>query len=248
MLFYSILLGVIQGFTEFLPVSSSGHLVLIQELLGIKEADLFFDILLHLGTVFSVIVFFGRRLIPLFKKRFLFLVVGSLPAALMGVVLGSVIEIFFSSLLFIGLAFLVTAFFNYRTSINRGKEKKLNYLNSFTVGLGQALAIFPGISRSGTTIFAGVASGLPKKEAVEFSFLLSVPAVLGALGYEAISKYPLSISLNGYHLLGFITAFISGLIAIKLVFAFLLGNKFKLFAFYCLIAGIISLAFTARGF
>lgn len=240
---WALVLGVLQGFTEFLPVSSSGHLVLTQSLIpGFSQPGVLFDVCLHFGTLFAVLFFFRKRIFKLSFKYILYIVVATIPAVIVGFLLKDLISILFSSVEVVGVALIVTGLLNFLTSKHKEEEKSLNYKKSFFVGLMQAFAIVPGISRSGSTIFAGVKSGLTSKDAAEFSFLISVPAIIGANILEIYSSWGEKINYIPY-IIGFIAAFISGVLAIKLVLKFLEEKKFKIFAFYCLALGIITLLF-----
>lgn len=240
---WSLVLGVLQGFTEFLPVSSSGHLVLVQSLIpGFSQPGVLFDVCLHFGTLFAVLFFFRKRLFKLSFKYILYIVVATIPAVIVGFLLKDYIHRLFSSVTVVGVALIFTGLLNYLTSKHKEEEKSLDYKKSIFVGLMQAFAIIPGISRSGSTIFAGVKSGLSSKDAAEFSFLISVPAIIGANILEIYLSWGEKINYIPY-IIGFIAAFISGILAIKLVLKLLEEKKFKIFAFYCLALGIITLLF-----
>ncbi len=238
----SIFLGILQGLTEFLPVSSSGHLVIAQNLIpGFTQEGVLFDVILHAGTVLAVLYYFRKTLLRLTSKYLLLLLIGTIPAGLVGVLLGSSIEKLFDGVYLVGLALLFTAVLNFLTDKAKTESKKISIKNSILIGMAQALAIIPGISRSGSTIFAGTSLGIKRKEAAQFSFLLSVPAIVGANAVQ-FYKYGLSGTESIIlYIAGFIAAFISGVIAINFVLKFLLGGKFKLFAYYCVVLGILVL-------
>lgn len=243
-IFWSILLGFVQGVTEFLPVSSSGHLVIFQQFIpGFAQPGALFDVVLHLGTMFAVLLFFRKKLISLVKRYWLAFFVGTIPAGLVGLFFQDQIEMLFTNIRFVGFALLITGIFNIITDKARIKDKNIALKNAFFVGIFQALAIIPGISRSGSTIFAGVKSGIDKEKAAEFSFLLSVPAILGA-NFLQIFKHGLSELENPlFYIGGFITALLSGYLSIGIVYNFLLGGKFKVFGYYCFILGFIVLLY-----
>lgn len=242
-LFWAALLGVVQGLTEFLPVSSSGHLVIFQKLLpSFSQPGVLFDVTLHFGTLFAVLFFFRKEIFKLSPKYLGYLVLGTVPVAIVGFFFKDQIEGFFTSVKLVGVGLLITALFNYLTYKKREGEKEINGFFSFVVGIFQAIAIIPGISRSGATIFAGANLGMERKKAAAFSFLLSVPAILGANLLEIISNLGSPVDF-GYYLIGFLFAFLSGFFAIGLVLKLLSGNKFKIFSFYCLFVGIITLFF-----
>ena len=238
----SIFLGFLQGLTEFLPVSSSGHLILVQSLIpGFSQPGVLFDVFLHFGTFFAVVVFFWKEIIKLPLKYYLYLVLGTIPAAFIGYFFQSQLETLFTSTKLIGFALLVTGVANLLTDRMKSRGKKLSFKNSFITGVFQAIAIIPGVSRSGTTIFASVAQGVDKKSAAKFSFLLSIPAVLGANILEFTTYGLNEIENYTFYLTGFVFSFASGLLAIYLVFKFLTQRKFKIFAYYCFFLGILAI-------
>ena len=240
---WSLVLGILQGFTEFLPVSSSGHLVLVQSLIpNFSQPGVLFDVCLHFGTLFAVLFFFRKKLFKLSFRYILYIIVATIPAVIVGFLFKDSINILFSSVEVVGVALVLTGLFNFLTSKQKEEGKSLDYNKSIFIGLMQAFAIIPGISRSGSTIFAGTKSGLSSKDAAEFSFLMSVPAIIGANILEVYSNWGESINYLQYFI-GFLAAFISGIIAIKIVLKFLEEKKFKVFAFYCLTLGIIILLF-----
>ncbi len=241
-IFESIVLGIVQGLTEFLPVSSSGHLVLIGKVLpSFKEPGILFEVFLHAGTMLAILIYFRKKLVRLTKKCLILIIIGNIPAFVIGFLFQSFFENLFEKTAAVGLAFFITACFNYITNQTASNKKNISLADSFFVGLFQAIAIVPGISRSGSTIFAGVKRGIDKKTAAEFSFLLSVPAIIGANALEFFRNgFNDSINFSLYFL-GFITSFFVGYLAIYLVIKLLTQEKFKYFSFYCLVIGIIAL-------
>ncbi len=250
----SIFSGILQGITEFLPVSSSGHLVLLHDIFGIKESTLCFDILLHLATLLAVIIYFSGDIADLFRKRDYkligFLITGTIPAVFAGFFLEDFFDSFFSKpsrvgyMFFITAAFLISAEFSLRVNRKTGSEK-IDFLRSILIGFAQALALIPGISRSGTTISTSLLCGIPKKEAFNFSFLLSIPVILGAAIYKMLTADP-NTFLNGNWLIyfaGMLTAFLSGMICLKLLWWFVKTSRLYIFAVYCIFLGTISLFF-----
>lgn len=260
-LFHAIILGVVQGLTEFLPVSSSGHLVLVQQLLQVEAANLSFDIAVHVGTLVAVLVALwddvvvlldglrlrrtqrtlaGRRLIGL-------IIVGSIPAALVGLLLQDFIDGLFSSVYVTGIMLLVTGFLLYWAEKTRKGAitiRNISYGDALFVGLGQALAILPGLSRSGTTISAGLVRGIARDDAARFSFLLSIPVILGA----AILELPdLFSSGGGVDLLpviaGMATAAITGYFAIILLVRLVRQGNLRVFSYYTWVVGAFALLF-----
>jgi undecaprenyl-diphosphatase len=240
--FYAVLLGVLQGLTEFLPVSSSGHLVIAQSLIpGFSQPGVLFDVILHFGTLFAVLFYFRSKLLKLGIRYLEFLVIGTIPAVVIGFLFKDAIESLFGSVQLVGIALIVSGLVNFITYRAEGLTKSLNFKNTFLVGVAQALAIVPGISRSGSTIFAAVKQGIKPEEAVEFSFLLSVPAVFGANVLEILGNVSTGVILPTPYILGFLAAFASGFFAIGVVLRFLLSRKFNYFAVYCFILGALVL-------
>lgn len=226
-LFQSFLLGLLQGITEFLPVSSSGHSSILQSLFGFQPSnDL--NIFLHLATLFSVLFFFKNQQNYFFQNlRYIFL--GSLPAAFIGLLFKDQVEAIFSSPNYLPLFFLITSASLLLTRFFPPKNAKITYLNSFIIGLAQALALLPGVSRSGATISTALILGLSPTTAFQFSFCLFIPATVGAviLGLGHLSpSFPLIIS--------FLAAFITGLVALKLLQKTLITRYFWLFGLYTL--------------
>jgi undecaprenyl-diphosphatase len=242
--FSSVVLGILQGFTEFLPVSSSGHLVLIQSLMpNFSQPGVLFYVFLHLGTLFAVLIYFRKIIFKLPLKYYLFIVTATVPAALVGFFFQSKVEVFFTNYKIVGFALIVTGVMNILTNRIKHRSQKLTYKSSFITGIGQAIALIPGISRSGTTIFASVAQGINKETAAQFSFLLAVPAILGANILQLIDYGLKEISDPSAYITGFIFAFISGYLAIKIVFKFLAKNTFKYFGIYCISLGLFAVIF-----
>lgn len=241
-LFSSILLGVLQGLTEFLPVSSSGHLVIAQSLIpGFNQPGVLFNVVLHGGTVLAVLYYFREQLLKINSKYLLLLLIGTIPAGIIGLFLGSFIEGLFDNVRLVGFALIITGILNFLTDKVKVKGKKMSIKDSLLIGVAQALAIIPGISRSGATIFAGTSMGVKRKEAAKFSFLLSIPAIVGANVLQFINHTAVVIDGAGFYLAGFLAAFFSGVLTINLVLKFLLSRKFRVFSLYCLIVGILVL-------
>lgn len=268
----AIFLGIVQGLAEFLPISSSGHLSVLQNLFhlsSLEEGHLFFDVLLHLGTLVSIficywkdikdmvrevfIVLRGGRTItgervsqPLSAARlFMMLVIATLPLVLIVPINGLVEELYYKSW-FIGIAFLLTGcllFVSDKMTPGRKTEKNMRIRDALIIGCCQCVATIPGLSRSGTTITAGIATGLDRQFAMRFSFLLSIPAVLGAnilSIVDAVSE-GIDVSLLPAYLLGMLAAVISGIGAITLMRLISRKNKFGFFTYYCWAAGIVTL-------
>ena len=268
----AILLGLVQGLAEFLPISSSGHLSVLQNLFhlnSLEEGHLFFDVLLHLGTLVSIficywkdikdmvrevfIVLRGGRTVsgelvkqPLPAARlFLMLVIATLPLVLI-VPINDLVEQLYYQTWFIGVAFLLTGCLLYvsdRMTPGTKTEKNMRIRDALIIGCCQCVATIPGLSRSGTTITAGIATGLDRGFAMRFSFLLSIPAVLGAnilSIFNAVSE-GFETSLLPVYLVGMLAAVVSGIAAIMLMKLISRKNKFGFFTYYCWAAGIVTL-------
>src|SRR3989344_1383992 len=239
-IFWAILLGVIQGLTEFIPVSSSGHLVLAQQFIpGFSQPGILFDVVLHLATLIAVFYFFRKTILRLSKNYLLLLVVGTIPAAMIGFFFQNQLEAMFGSANTLGIELLITGLLNVLVDKAKTDKKAITPSNSFAIGIAQAVAIIPGISRSGATIFTGVRLGIDRKKAAEFSFLLSIPAILGANFLQLFTHGLNGIQNPSFYIFGFIFALISGYLSIGVVYKFLLGNNFKIFGYYCFLLGFL---------
>jgi len=239
--FQALILGLIQGLTEFLPVSSSGHLVIVQNLFHFTTPPVTLDIFVHLATALAVIVVLLPELVRLSTKQLYLIVIGSLPAGLIGLLLNSYLTDLFSSPKLVGFSLIVTAVLLLSVKNISFKKNPLTVLRAFIIGLFQALAIIPGISRSGSTITAGLHLGLSPSKAFSFSFLLSLPAILGA---QLLQLNKLSV-VNSHEIIillsAFLSAFIAGLIALKLLRQVLRRGQFHYFAYYCLFLSLFAL-------
>lgn len=251
-----LVLAVVQGLTEFLPVSSSGHLVLFQHFLETREGDVFFDIVLHVGTLGSVLVVYWRELMRLLRfdqaalKYILSLAIGTLPAVAVGLLAKDFIEGLFHSPVFAAGGLLYTATLLFSTKFSRDSGSRLSDpwepkaivpSKALVIGVAQALAILPGISRSGSTIAASLWLGLPRAEAARFSFLLSIPAIGGALVLQLASGTEQSRGDFLPLLAAAVVAFAVGLLAIRWTALAVVQAHFWKFSVYCLIAGIVAL-------
>lgn len=267
----AIIMGMVQGLTEFLPVSSSAHLVIVPELMGVKSS-LAFDTLLHVGTLVAVVGYFWKDILAMIKafissltdifhgnfkqgikedsfKRLTWLVlVGTIPAGLMGVLFKDQFESLFSSITAVGFFLLITGVILWgaewiakRNSENQDKEvKDVTFANSLVIGLFQGFAIAPGISRSGSTIAAGLFLGLDRKLAARYSFLLSIPAILGAALIQAKDIVSFDSGL-GVLIGGFISALIFSYLAVKFMMSYIQKHSLIVFSYYCWIVGALTL-------
>lgn len=244
----AVILGIIQGLTEFIPISSTGHLYLGRNFFGLEEAGLFLDTMLHLGTLTALIVFYKEILIKLIKRPFsritALLVVGTIPAVMTGVLFSDYFDELSKSGVSIGWEFLITGLFLwFADSIKNGSKKveNLSLFDSFFIGSFQALAIFPAISRSGMTIVGALLRKMDKEAAAYFSFLLSIPAICGGVIYQLkdmISGSVPQISLSSMFIATLSSA-IFGYIAVRFMIAFVKYRSLKIFAVYVWILGII---------
>ena len=255
----AILVGIVQGLTEFLPVSSSGHIVIAQNLLGLDFGDdenLLFAIVLHFATALSTIVIFRNDIIEIFKGLFQFkwneefqfslkIVLSMIPAALVGVLLKDQLEALFSNLLVVGIMLLVTACLLFFADKAKSTTKDVSFKDALIIGIAQGCAaLLPGLSRSGSTISTSIILGDDKSKAARFSFLMVLPLIFGAIakmfldmqktgGLESINITPLDL------IAGFLAAFIAGLFACKWMINIVKQAKLAYFSVYCLIVGVI---------
>ncbi len=248
-----LVLAVVQGITEWLPISSSGHLVIIQKWMGLEDLPLFFPVALHVGTVCVVLLTFWKDIAEIFKalvrldfrseegKLALYIAVGSVPTAAVGFFFHDVFESFFQSLLAVGVALFLTGSFLY-ISERRKNGRELGCLDSLLIGIAQGVAIIPGISRSGVTITTGLLRRVGKEKVFRYSFLLSIPAVIGAAATESMNLTVSSVD-TAIFLLGAVTSMIVGYASLKLLLKVILRERFHLFAYYCWIVGIMLVLF-----
>lgn len=249
----AIILGIVQGLTEFLPISSSGHLVLGGQILGFQHTGVAFEVFLHLGTLLAVLVVFRVEIYAMIlapfsymqgkrddeTKHFLLwdgcIILSTLPAVVVGLFFKDAIEQFFDNILIVYFMLLVTAVIMILTRYLPTKDKPMNAQRSLLVGCAQACAIMPGLSRSGSTIFMGMLLGVDREKIARFSFIMSIPAILGAailqlgdmVGEPIPSGYILDI------VAGSIASAISGYFAIKLLLDIIKKNRLQWFGYYC---------------
>ncbi len=259
----AIFLGLLQGFTEFLPVSSSGHLVIFQHLFGISQPGVTFEVLVHFGTMLSILVVFWGDLAALVrglfhngrgsrgqKRLFFLLLIGTAATGLVGLTMGSFLKGLFEKPVLTGFMLLVTGFIVYLTA-GLGKRPggksidKMGYMDGIVTGIFQGIAIIPGISRSGSTILASLFRGLKRQAAIKFSFLLALPAIAGAtlvesIGIVRLGEVPAHFSL---YLLATLLAFLAGVLSIKIFIKLLNKGKFHYFSYYCWAMGTFSILY-----
>ena len=257
-IYEAIALGIIQGLTEFIPVSSSGHLLLLHHALGITEHGLAFDVALHIGTLTALLLLFHRDLVELAKALFktgpktplaLILVMATVPAVIAGLLLEPLAATTFRSpwlvvVMMAAFGLLMLAAERYTAQRqNKTSLEKVNVSQGLIVGMAQAAALVPGVSRSGSTIIAGLFAGLDRVAATRFSFLLAVPITLGAIIRVALDKDTLrQVSADpGIFITGILTAFIFGVIAIRFLLKFVAKHNLNIFAYYRLVLATIVL-------
>ena len=251
----ALVLGLIQGLTEFLPVSSSGHLELGKFLFGINpETNFYFSVAVHGATVLSTIVVLWQEILGLFKGFFKFkwneetqyvlkIIVSMIPVAIAGIFLTEIAENYFTgNMIALGIQFLISALFLLMTLVIKPKERPIGYIDAFIIGIAQAVAVLPAVSRSGATIATGMMIGNKKSEIAKFSFLMVLVPIIGANLVEMKSG---GSSLEGTSFLiifiGFVTAFISGYFACKLMINLVKKGSLVWFAIYCIAVGVFSI-------
>ncbi|MGM0364912.1 MAG: undecaprenyl-diphosphate phosphatase [Actinomycetota bacterium] len=262
----SIILGIIQGITEFFPISSSGHLVVLPFIFRWDYIPLYFTVTVHFGTLIAILAVFYRDIYNILKSFVMavilprrkdrqslmlgvFIIIGSIPAAVAGFLIADIAERFFSNPVMVAFFLLLTAFLLWTgEAVSKRREKpnqtaasvtssELNYARAFIIGIGQALAVFPGVSRSGATISFGRYVGMDRKQSVRFSFLLSVPVILGSFVFEIYRQWAV-INEGGadtavFLSLGFIFSFLAGFFAIKFMLRLVEKKNLNVFAVYC---------------
>ena len=253
----AILLGIIQGLTEFLPVSSSGHLEIGKAILGdnlVPEESLLFTVVLHFATALSTIVVFRKNIYDIIKGVFAFkwnedtkfvvkIAVSMLPAAIIGFTFESELSTLFGgNIKLVGFMLIITALLLYLADKAKNTNKKVSFSNALVIGFSQAIAMLPGISRSGATISTSVLLGNDKTKAARFSFLMVVPLIFGKIAKDILSG-ELTYNSQNFTILsiGFIAAFVSGLFACTWMIALVKKSKLKYFAYYCVIIGLIAI-------
>ncbi|MGK0386106.1 MAG: undecaprenyl-diphosphatase [Patiriisocius sp.] len=255
----AIILGVIQGFTEFLPVSSSGHLELGKAILGdnsIPEESLLFTVILHFATALSTIVVFRKDIVEIITSLLKFswneetkfvskIVISMLPAVIIGLLFEEELEAFFGgNIAFVGAMLLVTALLLWLADRSKNTGKPVTFKNAFIIGVSQAIAMLPGISRSGATISTSVLLGNDKSKAARFSFLMVIPLIFGKIAKDLLGGELTSEATNFTTLgLGFVAAFLSGIIACTWMIQLVKKSKLSYFAIYCAIVGLIAIGF-----
>ena len=255
--FKSVILGIVEGFTEFLPISSTGHLILVNQVFSFNEKfTILFDIVIQLGAILSVLIYFRKRLWPFGKdeeknKETLNIwyktIIGVLPAIILGFLLGDFIKEKLFNPLTVALALIIGGIFliliERKSKQNQiDSIKNLNFKTAFYIGLIQCLAMIPGVSRSAATIIGAMLLGASRSVATEFSFFLAIPTMIAASGYS-LFKYGLSMSLSEFGILaiGFVISFLTALAVIKFFLNYVQKHDFKAFGYYRIALGLIIL-------
>ncbi len=251
-----MLLAILQGTTEFIPISSSGHLVLAKNFFGIEESGALIEIFLHFGTLVSILIFYRKRMIDILRtvlyckwgneeaRMILYILWASVPAGIAGIFLKSAIENLFSNpslalaMLTVTGMFLLSIYFQ-----KNRKDNRLNLLNTLIVGVAQAFAILPGLSRSGMTITAGLWLGIKPQKAAEFSFLLSLPAIAGAMAIKIKEVVCESIIIDSSVVVATFVSAVVGYFSLAVLIPIISKGKIWIFGIYCVFVGICGLIF-----
>ena len=245
----AVILGVVQGLTEFLPVSSSGHLVLLQKIFGITEGNLVFTTMLHVGTLLSVFVVFWQDIVDIIRKPWgklpVLLVVATLPAVVVALLLEDAIEAAFAGAAFLGVGFLFTGAVLWGVEMIPAGVKtldKMKWQHAIIIGIAQGVAIFPAVSRSGSTIAGALFCGLDRKFAARFSFLMSIPAILGSIVFQIKDIVQVGATFEPLPLvLGTAVSAAAGFLAIKVMLRVIVKQRLRVFACYVFALGILVL-------
>lgn len=253
-------MGLVQGLTEFLPVSSSGHLVIFEDILNFHEEGIAFEVFVHFGTLISILVAFRKELLQMLLAPYyvwvkhlkspevvealhwnLYVIIATIPAGVIGLVFKNQIEEAFSNVLLVYYMLAITGLIMTVTTKLKNKKAALTIRNTFVIGIAQSFAILPGISRSGSTIFAGLAQGIDREKAARFSFIMSIPAVAGAVILKLNDLSQLGIEKGDFvnYLVGTLVAFVTGYFAIFWLLGIVKKGKIQWFGYYCfLISGL----------
>lgn len=250
-LLYALILGILQGLTEFLPISSSGHLMLVEGLFGLDGGNLFFNVLLHFATLIAVLIVFWKDVVDIIKhpfgKKMQAIVVATIPTVILALVVRFCFDEF-ALVAFLGYGFLISSIVITITTILQNKKRQLgsieiNNKQAFLIGLVQGFAVLPGVSRSGSTICAGLVQGIDREESAKFSFLISIPVILGGLVFELIDGFSSGFgqvdALSS--IVGFISAFVVALFTIKFMMKIVKKGSWWYFAVYLFLLAVFVL-------
>lgn len=255
----TLVIAFVQGLTEFLPVSSSGHIVIFKKIFNIETTNLFFETMLHLGTLFSILIFFRKKILNLIKDSFFeikekrtekknlkfifFVLVGIIPAGLVGFVFNDMIVKIFTNISYVGIFYLLLTFVLFMTKFSKAEEREISLKDSLLIGFSQIFALLPGISRSGLTISTGLYLGLKSEKSFDYSFFMAIPLILGAFLKELIEVKP---SFNFNIIIGIFCSFLSGYVALVFIYKYFKNRKLHIFSIYTFILGIFILLWSMR--
>jgi undecaprenyl-diphosphatase len=241
-----MLLGAVQGLTEWLPISSSGHLVLVHHFVPVED-PVAFDLILHVASLLVILLVFWRDIFELLKgvlnkdkesiNYVVKIIIASIPIAIVGVLFEDMVDAAFSNLLSVGICLFLTAVLLLLSKYPLEKEKPLGGKEAIIVGIAQAVAIFPGLSRSGATVSAGLMQGVKREDSARFAFLIAIPAIAGAAIFK-LDEFTAIVEVEAI-VVGFFTCIIVGFLSLKLLLKILNANKFHYFAFYCIAIGVL---------
>lgn len=257
----AIILGIIQGLTEFIPISSSGHLILVHEWLGVTTESLIFDVALHLGTLIALVIYFYKDIYSITKSLFvrdnntnlaMVLAVATVPAVIAGFFLQDLAESSFRSVRLVSLGLIIVALLMLWAESYSKKLKQKTKLQNVSarqgvlIGIAQAVALIPGVSRSGATITTGLFAGVERKDATRFSFLLGIPITFGAVlkVFSSSGTLDLLQAEQTIFIVGVLSAFLSGIFAIQFMLKYLAKHTLNVFAYYRIVVGIVVLLLT----
>ncbi len=262
-IYEALILGLVQGLTEFLPISSSGHLVIAKNLIGgVKEPGILFEVLLHLGTLLAVLLYFRRDILDILsalipgggvddvkreegRKTALVVIVGTLPTVVIALLFKDHFERLFQSVQAVSVMLLVTGLLLFLSDrVKKTEKRPITIKDALIIGTVQGMAIIPGISRSGSTIATGLFRGIDGERAATYSFLLSIPAICGAVVLHAKEIGHINDGQAIPYLIGIAAAAVSGFFSIKILMKVVSGRKLRYFAFYCWTVGLLSLVST----
>lgn len=249
MILQILILGMIQGATEFLPISSSGHLVLLQSIFGLKEM-LLYDVLLHFSTLLAMVLFFYKEIIDYIRnlKIIFYIILLTLPTAIIGIIIKKYFGFVYDNILISGVCLIITGLWLWLAEFIYTKKIKykisvdnIGYLKSLLIGIAQGISVLPGISRSGSTLGSALIMNVEKLQAVKFVFIASIPAILGATFLELKEVIKGTVVFQISYIYGMIVAFIFSLLALKFLIKVVNKQKLRYFSYYCFIVGLVSI-------
>lgn len=243
----AIFLSIIQGITEWFPVSSSGHLALAQNFFGFQSLP--YDVFLHLASVCAIIIYFWKDVLSFFslsKEKIVYIIkiiCAMIPAAIVGIMFRDFFELLMENMIVLGIGFMFSGFIIYLTKFIQVQKSEVGFFDAFIIGIAQSLALFPSVSRSGMTISSGLLRNIDRGEAARFSFLLAIPALIGANLFELKNIASLNVSYI-ILIISFITTFVVSLFTIQFLIKVIKSDKFYLFSWYNIILGILVVAWS----